>query len=59
MDIRSQFAKADPLPNNHAVFNIKNNQYRIVIAIDYKRKIVDIRFIGTHKEYDRIDAKNI
>lgn len=45
--------------NNRAVFNIKGNRYRLVVRVNYQYRIVYIRFIGTHAEYDRIDAERI
>ena len=59
LEIKERYATADPLPNNHVVFDIKGNKYRIVVDVDYQRQLVDIRFIGTHAEYDKIDAINI
>ena len=59
LDIKKRYATANPLPNNRAVFDIKGKRYRIVVAINYQRQLVDIRFIGTHPEYDKIDAINI
>ncbi len=47
------------LPGHRAVFNIKGNDYRLVVHIHYKSQIIFIRFIGTHKAYDRIDATRI
>ena len=47
------------LPNNRAVFNLKGNKYRLVAHIHYKSRILFIRFVGTHAEYNRIDAANI
>ena len=44
------------LANNRVVFNIKGNDYRVVVAMRYDKQIMFIRFIGTHAEYDRIDA---
>jgi mRNA interferase HigB len=49
----------DILGNNRAVFDIKGNTFRIVAHINYSVGIVYIRFIGTHSEYDKIDAKTI
>lgn len=47
------------LKNGRAVFDIKGNDYRIVTAINYDNKWVFIKFIGTHSEYDKIDANTI
>jgi mRNA interferase HigB len=41
------------------VFNIKGNDYRLVAAIDYRRGIVFIKWLGSHKEYDKIDARTV
>ena len=49
----------DILPGNRAVFNIKGNKYRLVVMIHYNSGKVYIRFVGTHAEYDRIDAERI
>lgn len=57
-DIKERYRSADSLPGNRVVFNIKGNHYRLVVVIHYSTGIVYIRFIGTHAEYDRIDAKN-
>lgn len=58
-DIKSQYRSADILPNNRVVFTIKGNHYRLIVKIHYNIGIVFIRFIGTHAEYDRIDATTI
>jgi len=58
-DITKLYRSASILPDNRIVFNIKGNDYRLVAAINYDFKIVYIRFIGTHKEYDKINAKEI
>jgi mRNA interferase HigB len=47
------------LANNRVVFNIKGNDYRLVVAVHYNRTIMFIRFVGTHAQYDRIDAATI
>ena len=47
------------LANNRVVFNIKGNDYRLVVAMRYDKQIMFIRFIGTHAEYDRIDATTV
>ena len=54
-DIRS----ASILKDGRAVFNLAGNKYRIVVWINYPYRVVYIRFIGTHRQYDLIDAKNI
>ncbi|MEA1963088.1 MAG: type II toxin-antitoxin system HigB family toxin [Patescibacteria group bacterium] len=58
-DIKTKYKNVSIVGNSRAVFNIKGNKYRLVVAIKYKFKIIFIRFIGTHSEYDKIDAKNI
>ncbi|MBI3160722.1 MAG: type II toxin-antitoxin system HigB family toxin [Chloroflexi bacterium] len=58
-DIRRRYRSADFLPGNRVVFNIKGNQYRLVVKIHYNTGIVYIRFVGTHAEYERIDAESI
>jgi mRNA interferase HigB len=58
-DIKSEYASASFLKDNRVVFNIKGNDYRLVVHIDYKRGILRVKFIGTHKEYDKIDAGEI
>ena len=58
-DIKKTYANASFLEDNRVVFNIKGNDYRLVVHIDYLRKIVRVKFIGTHSEYDKINAKEI
>ena len=58
-DIKNHYRNASFLSNNRIVFNIKGNQYRLVVAINYDIGIVYIRFVGTHQEYDKIDAATI
>ena len=59
MDIKSEYPKASILKNNRVVFNICGNKYRVIVQINYLRKWVFIRFIGTHSDYDKINAENI
>jgi len=54
-----KFGTADILPGNRVVFNIKGNRYRIVAKINYQTQTVFIRFVGTHAEYDKINAESI
>ena len=58
-DIKRDFNSVDYVGNQRYVFNIKGNDYRIVALIKFKIKMVYIRFIGTHKEYDKINCSEI
>jgi len=58
-DIKNRYRSASFPGNNRVVFNICGNKYRLVAFVQYRFKTVLIRFIGTHAEYDRIDAKEI
>lgn len=57
--IKEQYPKASILKSSRVVFDICGNKYRLIVKINYVRKWVFIRFIGTHNEYDGIDAENI
>lgn len=57
--VKRDYASASFLRDNRVVFNIKGNDYRLIVHIDYKRKIVRVKFIGTHSEYDKINAEEI
>lgn len=58
-DIKAAHRNASFLANNRVVFNIKGNDYRLVAAVHYNRGMMFVRFVGTHAEYDRIDAAMI
>jgi mRNA interferase HigB len=59
-DIKTETPSADQVGNNRVVFNICRNKYRLIVVFRYKMQAIYIRFIGTHKEYDKIeDIKNI
>lgn len=58
-DVKKDFVTASIIRNNRVVFNIKGNKYRMVVAMNYERRWVQIKFIGTHAEYDRIDANTV
>jgi mRNA interferase HigB len=58
-EIRIRYPSADILPGNRVVFNIKGNTYRLIVKIHYNTGIVFIRFVGTHAEYDKINATTI
>lgn len=57
--IKERYGTADPIEDNRVVFNIKGNKYRLIVKYHYNRQIGYIRFIGTHKEYNKIDATKI
>lgn len=57
--VKARYQSADALPGNRVVFNIKGNTYRLIVHIHYNTGIAFIRFIGTHAEYDKIDATTI
>jgi len=58
-DIKINYPNASFLNDNLFVFNIKRNSYRLIVKINYKYKMVWIRFMGTHAQYDKIDAGSI
>lgn len=58
-EIKEQFRSASILKNNRVVFNISGNKYRLIVSIDYGRQACFIRFIGTHKQYDEINAEAV
>ncbi len=58
-EIKAEYSKASILKSGRVVFNICGNKYRLIVEINYLRKWIFIRFIGTHKDYDKIDADKI
>ena len=58
-DIKEFYASVSILKNSRVVFNIKGNDYRLVARINFRKQWLFIRFIGTHSEYDKIDANTI
>lgn len=58
-DIKTLYRSADIIKDNRIIFNIGGNKYRLIVKINYSYKIVYIRFIGTHKEYDQINPESI
>ena len=57
--VKLEYPTASILPGNRVVFNIKGNHYRLIVKINYDYQMIWIRFIGTHAEYNKIDAKKI
>ena len=57
--IRQRYRSASILRSNRVVFDIGGNKYRLVVRINYFYRVVYIRFVGTHGEYDRIDAETV
>ena len=55
-DVKRDYRTTSFVANNRVVFNIKGNDYRLIALLDYQRTVVYIRFIGTHREYDKVDA---
>lgn len=58
-DIKTNYPSADIISGNRIVFNIKGNTCRLIVKIHYNTGIVFIRFIGTHAEYDKVDAESV
>jgi len=57
--VKKKYRSASIVGGNRVVFNIKGNSYRLVARINYAARIVYVRFVGTHAEYDRIDVKEV
>jgi mRNA interferase HigB len=58
-EVQQEFPTASILKNNRVVFNIMGNKYRLVVAINYQFQIIYIRFVGNHKQYDKINAEKV
>jgi mRNA interferase HigB len=58
-DVTRDYSDASAVRNNRIVFNIRNNKYRLIVEFEYARGIAFIVFLGTHAEYDRIDATTV
>ena len=59
IDVKTLYPKARIVCNDRVIFNIANNRYRLVVKVNYAAGIVFIRFVGTHKEYDRINVEEV
>ena len=57
--VRARYSSASIIAGNRVVFNIKGNAYRLVVKFNYPYRVVYIRFIGTHGEYNRINAEEV
>jgi len=58
-DVKRSYGAASIVSSDRVVFNIKGNDYRLVTAIDYRRQIIFIKWIGAHRDYDKIDARTV
>ena len=58
-DVKRLYANASIVTAERIVFNIKGNSYRLVVSVDFQKKIVWIKWIGTHRDYDRIDVTEV
>ena len=58
-EIKREYRSASFVSHNRVVFNIKGNKYRVIVAVQYKFQLVYIRFVGTHQEYDQVDAATV
>jgi mRNA interferase HigB len=57
--LKNEYPNASILVDNRVVFNIKGNKYRVIVKFNFHYQMAWIRFVGTHAEYDKIDAKTI
>lgn len=58
-DVKAIYRNASIVANNRVVFNIKGSKYRLVVAVNYEYRLVYIRFVGTHADYDKIDVTTV
>lgn len=58
-ELKAELRTASILKSGRVVFNIAGNKYRVVLAIDYERQLAKVRFVGTHKQYDEINAETV
>ncbi|MBE0547197.1 MAG: type II toxin-antitoxin system HigB family toxin [Rubrivivax sp.] len=59
VDIKAIYRSASVLKNRRVVFNIKGNEYRLIVAVAYRVGVVYVKFIGTHAQYDAVDAETV
>jgi mRNA interferase HigB len=58
-DIKAQYASVSILKNRRVVFNLKGNEYRLIVAVAYQMGFVYVKFIGSHIDYDAVDANTV
>lgn len=58
-EVKADFGTASILQDGRVVFNIAGNKYRLIVWINYPYRVVYVRFVGTHRQYDQIDAQSI
>lgn len=58
-DIKEQYSSASFVGRNRVVFNIKGNEYRLIVAVAYRVGVAYIKFVGTHAQYDKVDAATV
>lgn len=59
VDVKTAHRNASFVAGDRVVFNIKGNEYRLIVAVRYRSQILFVRFVGTHREYDRVDAATV
>jgi mRNA interferase HigB len=58
-DVKATYGDASILKGSRVVFNICGNKYRLITKINFPYRVVYIRFVGTHEEYDKVDAESV
>ena len=58
-EVKAQYGNASIVGNNRVVFNIAGNKYRLIVAFAYRTQIAYVKFVGTHAEYDKVDAATV
>lgn len=58
-NIKDQYASVSFIGRNHVAFNIKGNDFRLIVAVAYQIGVVYVKFVGTHAEYDKVDATTV
>ena len=58
-EVKAQYGNSSIVGNNRVVFNIAGNKYRLIVAFAYRMQIAYVKFVGTHAEYDKVDAASV